>query len=445
MSHFSRHIIILIFLVDLLLSVCILAEQKLSGVDSLFYTAVARLGGAEKGTHAQLHFPHTPVRMEQTLLHRHHRSYPTVHHIVWEADPAENGSAPSRPKIQELATILDCLANKWAVRTVGISTPLVWEDTRDEMARHMLARSLQNLDFVGLGIPARNADTTEAMPAQFNDIAIPLQQVEGDPAALPYANSPLPYTWLPAEPTSLLLAPDYVEDEPDHQGSAPAQGLSCPLLMRWRGHILPTLPLRLALARQGLSPADVQVRLGRSIRIGTRLLPLDARGRTPLGAAHAATLPLGDVLMATQPPPQEPQIALITRAFTAGRADTLRGEQLAATLSLLLGAESTTYIPTERPEGNLLFELNPVQGNSIGRVFIAVLIICALIWLPMLPLKEQRIIMLGLALAGGIIGAAWYSRGIWMSLCACILGWFMLYGALHLLRRHLARHETPRA
>lgn len=432
MSESTRHIIKLILLVDAILALCLLAERKLAGADAWLYTQAAKLSARATDAPPQLHLPGEPVRMEKTFRHEHSRHYPTIYYIPWDADAHEGALALPLPKIQELATILHCLSSKVGVSHVGISAPLLWEDSRDEMARHMLTRALQSYSTACLGLPARNTVQPEGTPTQLQPAAIPPQQVQGDPARLPYANATLPYVSPVAELQALLWAPDYVEDEPRTENTT--RGLSAPLLLRWKGEILPTLPLRLALARQGLTPADVQVRLGKSIRIGKRLLPLDALGRTPLGAAHSGvkTLPVTEVLCAPPGEPQAQLTAILSRPFTPDQTPR-RGELLAATLSLLLSTDTQRYIPTEQPAGSVLLEQNSLQATFAGRIFLVLLIIATLAGLPLLPRPIQLAALGGLALLSIVTCLVWYCLGVWMSICACAAGILMLYGGVSLL------------
>lgn len=443
MSPTTRHIIKLIILVDIILAVCILAEQKLTGLDSAVYSAAARLSTADKNTRLRLLGPQASADTEKIVLHEVRRYYPPVFLLNWEPDGRDDLSAYPLPRIQELATIIHCLTTKAGVSCLGISSPLMWEDSRDDMSRQMLMRALQGCRLTCLGLPARNAAQAEVTPDQLQAAAIPHYLVEGDPAELPYANAPLPYVSPLPDRHALLWAPDYIEDAP--AGKDAAQGLSCPLLLRWKGDILPTLPLRLALAQQGLTPADVQVRLGKSIRIGKRLLPLDTRGRTPLGSARVVPLPLADILSAPPADPDgQPSAAILSRPFTPDQ-NGQHAVRLAATLSLLLSSESEIYIPTERPVGGMQLELNPLQGTLTGRIVMAAFVICALIWLPLLPRKGQLIALAALALVGLAAAIIWFCQGVWMSLCAGALGWLLLSAAVLVLSRSIKQPCPPSA
>lgn len=437
MSFFSRYVIKLILVIDLILVLGLLAEQKLTVVDAGLYTAFGRFSGWEKGEHAQLHTPDTPVQKEEVLRPRRTRHYPCVGYTVWENEPPPGHAALPLPRLQELATILHCMAAKANVRAVAVSTPLAWEDRSDRMARLMVSRAVQELRHVALGLPARTAAQAETTPSQLSQIAIPAAQIQGSTSSLPSANKPLPYQ----PPTSdeaeaaLLWAPDYIEDEPlTHDADS---GLSLPLLARWNGEVLPTLPLRLALAQLGLSPADVQVRMGKSIRLGQRLLPLDAHGRTPLGAARVRPMPLSEVLTARPETSQSAvELAVLTRTFSPAEKG-LRAKRLAGTLSLLLSTESDTYLPTERPKGGKLMELNFMQANTAGRVLLAAIVICALIWLPMLPLRKRSMALAGLLLAILSLALSWAAYDTWMSLCAWLICWALLLPSTHWLARSL--------
>ena len=66
--------------------------------------------------------------------------------------------------------------------------------------------------------------------------------------------------------------------------------------MRWNGETMPTLPLRVALRRLGLKPADIRLELGKSIRIGEREIPIDANGRIRLRHASVTPIRLTDVI-----------------------------------------------------------------------------------------------------------------------------------------------------
>lgn len=436
MSPLCRHIIKIILLADVILALSLLAESKLQEADAAIYTMLGRLGSHAPEDYAQLHTPNTPVRMENTLLHVQRITCPTIHHIHWVADGADNLTALPLPKLQELATILNCLERKRSVKAIGVSIPLMWEDEQSEMAHHMLALALKGYRHVCLGLPARNAAQAEATPELLKAIAIPAHRVEGNPAALPYANTPLPYNSPVADPATVLWAPDYVEDEPTpRKDEQSVQGLSAPLLMRWKGEVLPTLPLRLALAELKLSPADVQVRIGKSIRLGKRLLPLDAQGRTPLGAARVVNLPLADALAAPPSPAQGEHIAILSRAFTPEHT-ARRGEQLAATLSVLLSSAEDTYMPSERPAGNMLLELNPLQSSLAGRILIAVLVVCALAGLPRLAKRQRVLILAGVGFLFLLCCPIGYSMGVWFSVCAGVLLLGLLAGAVYLLSRH---------
>ncbi|MCH5284652.1 MAG: hypothetical protein J1E42_03540 [Akkermansiaceae bacterium] len=439
MSRTTLQLIKLILCVDLILAIGLLAEQKLAGADTWLYTTAGQLCGWAKGEYAQLLTPGATPALEPTLRRQTTRSYPPVYYTEWNDDLYEGQTSLPQPRLQELATLLNCMAGRAGIRSVGVSSPLMWEDRSDHMTHLMLAKALSEFPHAIIGLAGRNAAQAQTTPEQLLPAALPAAHVEGSISGLPAANSPLPY-FLPEEALSTArLAPDFVDDEPlthTTTGSAASPGgLSLPLLMRWNGRILPTLPLSLAMAELGLTPEDIHVKLGRSLRLGQRLLPLDAHGRTPLGAARAQALPTGDILNPRAPrTAREGNCAILSRPFSPGTSQH-RARHLAASVSALLGQETTCYFPTQRPAGNHPMQLNPLQASTAGRLLLAALLTCALVWLPQLPQRAQRLApaILGAAAAG--LALMWANQGTWMSLCAWALCCTLLIPALRLLRR----------
>lgn len=408
------------------------AENMLTAADAFCYTAAGRLLRAWPDTdYAQLHRPGQPVQQEQITLRRPLRHCPPVHYIAWNAGSADAGEPPL-PKQQELATLLHCLATKLGVRSVAISCPLDWEDEQGEMAGHMLIRALGEFRHVGVGIAGRSAARSSDTPELLRPAIIPPDRVQGDTTTLLSANTPLPYS-LPPEP-ELITAPDYTEDEHllDHSTT---RGLSHPLLLRWNGRVLATLPLRLALAQLGLTTADVHVRMGKTLRLGDRVLPLDAHGRTPLGAARAEPLPPEEALTAYMPlPPEAQQCAVLCYPHTPGAVDE-RAARLAATLSQLLSGSGEELMPTQRIAGGRLMEHALVHTSLTGRLGSIALLLGLLLLLPRLSLMQRTVVhlaLLGLLIAAAAMAAA---AGAWLSLCAWLLCWLLLIPAAAQLSR----------
>lgn len=423
MSPILRHLILVI--AALLLTLCLgyYAERKLHAVDAACYTAAGRLLHAwGPGEYAQLHRPGQPIRTETIHQRRISRLCPPVHFIVWDGDP----EAAELPLRQELATVLHCLATKLGVRCLALSSPLLWQDEQGEMTRHMLERSLAEFRHVGIGLAGRSAPQSQETPPLLTAALIPLANISGDASGLPSANSPLPYSLPPLAEGTMHAAPDYLEDEALLQDTATTRALSLPLLLRWNTAIYPSLPLRLALAELGLTPADVHVRLGKSIRIGSLVLPLDAHGRTPLGAARAVALPVEQALTAYMPLPEAAQrCAVLSRSFSAS-SSAPRAERLAGTLSLLLSQETGSLVPRQRAAGGHLLEQNGVQASLTGRLCGILFLFALLYALPYLSPLWRRIALS--ALPGLLVCTAWIclNHGAWVSLCAPLAMWCLL-------------------
>lgn len=438
MSHSARHTLCVAAWLLLLVAAGYCAERFCTAADACCYTAAGKIWRAwPTGDYAQLHRPGRPVLQETVTLRRPVRHYPPVPYIAWQSDP----TGAALPKQQELATLLHCLHTKLGVQSVAVSTPLAWADEDGEMAGHMLRRALAEYTRVGLGIAGRTAAQAQATPELLSAAAIPPAQVSGDTTRLPSANTPLPYSWPgPAEAT-LLPAPDYMEDEA--LLSTDTRGLSLPLLLRWNGRVLAALPLQLALAELHLTTADVHVRLGKTLRIGKRSLPLDAHGRTPLGAARALPLAPEEVLTAYMPLPAEAQRCAVLCHPFGPEPPGARAATLAATLSQLLSTPGEQLMPTERSSGGHLLEHAHVHTSLTGRLCSGALLLGLLLLLPRIPSRRWRRVAMGallalLALAAALCAAA----GAWLSLCAWLVCWLLLFPATHTLRK-LHQHPEP--
>lgn len=175
-------------------------------------------------------------------------------------------------------------------------------------------------------------------------ISIPSDQVEGDTSGLPSANKAVPNDLLYAsEAARLTWAPDWLEDEPLTQKTTATEDRSFPLLVRWNGEILPTLPLILALQVTGQNISDVYVHMGKEIRIGSRVFPLDAQGRTKLKDIRTIDIPLSELASGSSPSLKKlggMGLAILAQP-EINQQDNSRLNLLAATLSQLCSQEKS--------------------------------------------------------------------------------------------------------
>lgn len=440
MSHTHRRILSIVVWLFVIFAGGYWAEHGLRRVDECCYTAAGRVfGGWREGEYAQLHRGEEPVHNENVVLRRRVRQCPPVRYVDWRDN--EQGEEQPLPMRQELATILHCMATKLGVRSVAVSTPLVWEDEQGKMSELMLQRAMAAFQHVGVGIAGRSAPQAQSTPEMLKDAIIPADHVRGDAAGLPSANMPQPYSLPLAPELPLAAAPDRLEDEVMIRDAGLTRGLSVPLLLRWNGEVMAALPLRLALAELGLSTADVQVRLGKSLRVGQLILPIDVHGRTPLGTARALPLAVEDVLAAYMPLPEaEQRCAALYRPQMGGGAD--RAARLAATLSVLLSREQEMLVPAVRPAGGHLFEQSLIHSSLTGRLAVVALMPALLLILLRLPSRRLHVSLLCLPVF--LLALAWWlgARGSWVCLSSWGVGWALLaLAALHL--SHKPRPQEP--
>lgn len=404
--------------------------------DTKVFDYIGHKNGWTKQEHAQLHIPGKELQMETVLSEKRTLICPAVGKVELNDTTAQNCFAALPLQTQDMAVLLRYLSQA-GTRTVGVSAPFVWQEEPGYMARQMFCTALQSFDSAVIGLRGRTAAQADFTPVALRNISIPAEQVEGDPTGLPAANKPHP-NGLASSPDALKVtwAPDWLDDEPLTQKPSALAEISYPLLMRWNGETIPTLPLRLALMHLGLTPADVGVRLGRDIRFGGRSLPLDEHGRTRLTHASTVDIPLADIVGGKSE--QVKKLGEKPCVFIAqpheGAENAARLQLMAATISQLIGKEKIEYTKSIRPCGGKVLEPAKVQTDIWIAVMAAGGIALSLLILPWMPLLIRLIIIKGtLALLFWQV-ARCAINGLWFSITAATICWALWMLALLLLR-----------
>ncbi len=390
----------------------------------------------EADEHAQLVLPGDNVRMEPISVEHRTLHCPPVGMLELDEPTCREHFAVLPLGPQDLAVLLNRMKQD-GIATVGISSPLTWSDTAGDMTRQLLCKVLTAFNNPVLGLRGRTAAQADFTPVILRDHAVPDAQITGDPTGLPVANRPLP-NGLTDTPDSLGVpwAPDWLADEPLTQHASELETLSFPLLVRWNGQTIPTLPLRLALTHAGLTANDVHVRLGQDIRFGNRTLPLDIHGRTRLTTGVAVPLNLAELGSKegglTQQLGERGCVMIEQPAGTQG--DQRRLNLLARTLSQLVGVEKIHHTQEERPIGGKVLHLNATQQGWGFLAWGTAALVFALLIFPHLPW------LLRLAACLGLLGLiAWWAvnavqAGTWVSLTAALCCWGLFFLSTLFLR-----------
>ncbi len=398
-----------------------------------------RLGHAlctwDKADFPQLLAPQEAATMEPVITQTRLRECPTVGMVELNDEECANTFAALPLGPQDFAVLLNKL-KQGGVSTVGLSAPLIWQGEQGEMVREMLCRVLASFPHSAVGLRGRTAAQPDFTPAMLRNASIPPENIEGDPSGLPIANRPLP-NGLTETPDALAVvwAPDWLEGEPHTQNPSAVDSISFPLLMRWNGETIPTLPFRLALAHLGLDGKDVKVKLGKEINYGGFTLPIDINSRTRLTDAKVIPLPLSQVVSGTDlatPLGKRPLVILEQPA--EGQHTPLRLERLARTLSQLAGTEKIITHTSERPRGGQVLRQIPllIDWRSLSIAGFALLVF---LWLmPFVPGVLRWFILLSLPC--GVIWAAaeQVKLGHWFT-ASPLLAWWVILALVFLLHR----------
>lgn len=174
---------------------------------------------------------------------------------------------------------------------VGIEPVLSWARPQGEAERMLANRALQFPKLV-LGVVTANSgrhesDDTGVMPEGMRDVT-------GNVANIPAADE------LIARPTRDLQALASLGPTIAIREAPPA----VPLLVRYRGQVLPTFTLQAALLWLKVTPAEIKVRLGSYIDLGDgRRIPIDHAGFMlvdPWSPARVSRLGFDDLLLVAE-------------------------------------------------------------------------------------------------------------------------------------------------
>lgn len=383
----------------------------------------------------QLLTPAEPIAMEPVVSQTRLRECPTVGMVELNAEACAAAFAALPLAPQDFAVLLNKIKLAGGT-TVGLSSPLIWQGEQGMMVREMLCRVLAGFPHSAVGLRGRTAAQPDFTPAMLRNASIPPENIEGDPTGLPIANRPLP-NGLTDTPDALdvVWAPDWLEGEPHTQNPSAVDSISFPLLMRWNGETIPTLPFRLALARLGLDGKDVKVKLGQEISYGGFTLPIDANSRTRLTEARVCAIPLADIVSGSPLTDKLGKRPCIMLEQPADKQNTpLRLERLARTLSQLAGTEKIITHTSERPRGGQVLRQLPLLQSWQSRTTACVCLLFFLWLMPFVPGLLRWLVLLAMPCATLWAAAEQVQQQHWFA-AAPLLAWWLVLAFVFLLHR----------
>jgi len=170
----------------------------------------------------------------------------------------------------DLALIFRNIA-RFEGRHLAIGAVMAWDDP-DPIGLSALEGVLENFDSVVTTVPLARGATAESLPPAFRRASLPIDAVRGNPGGLPVVNR--------QAVTNVLLGVDdtfagFTFIEPFDATERPQ------ILARWDDRLVFSFPFLAALQQAGIRPDDLEVHLGRHIRVGTGgwIIPIDEAGR----------------------------------------------------------------------------------------------------------------------------------------------------------------------
>lgn len=417
--------------------IALIPDSYTQSLDEWIYCQFYRAQHFDKHGSVQLRqSPDEPIETRPTVTERRYVTCPTVGALSLDEASVNACFAATPLGPQDFAVIINKLADAGA-GALAFSSPLVWEENAGPMAQDMLCSVMKRFRASCFGLRGRMAAQADFTPVVLRDYSIPSANITGDPSGLPAANRALP-NGLSETPDAISAdwAPDWLEGEPLTQVPSAVKDISFPLLMRWNGETMPTLPLRVALRHKGIAPKDVIVHIGKEIRIGDRVLPLDAHGRTRIEHAAISPLPLDDIVGEGEALKALGAGAAVVMEQPAADQPAHRLEQLALTLSELLGDIQVEQLHgTEQVHAGIL-DYCPVLPTSWGEWGLAIVALyLGIIVMRYAPVWLVNVIMLGLLVVLGFQVWQYVELARWFPVASLCAGWLLLWIAATRKRR----------
>lgn len=352
---------------------------------------------------------------------------PAVAYLSLDAATCFQSFSSMTPGPQELSVLLDKL-RRAGYTTLALSAPLAWDEDSGAMARELLCHMVARFQHHAVGLRGRTAALADATPSSLARCTIPKQNIQGATTGLPSANKPFPNA-LADTPDQLPFrwAPDWLEDEPSTH-AATARNL--PLLARWNGAVVPTLPLRLAMEQHGVSPDDVQVEMGRQIRIGGTILPLDMLGCTELHGECAQKITLSDLLQ-EQIPLAESACVVVCQSAPASTEEQMQAlsgadENRARTLACVLAELLAPSAPITEDDPALHLRVYPYPRDLNTAVWSLYLLLACMAGMAFLRRRWRCIAVAALQLP--LVYAAYRLAcgGLYLELSRFLAAWVVM-------------------
>jgi len=348
------------------------------------------------------------------------------------------------PSATDWATILDT-TRQTGISTVAIDHPLSWENA-GEIPLRLIDHQLSLFDRAVLTVDLRRSPNSQALPLYLKRHAVPLRNLDGNSADLPRVNRisvPPSATGSPNVIYAFRILESEVQQNPDGT-RLPAPRYTFAV---WEKSLIPSFPVAIAMARLGIHPNDIHIKLGSHIRLGNGpIIPIDAFGqfRTPLGA-----------------PPRVPFTTAESIETDPGTtADILSGG--VPECSVFINAQDTAPVPWSGPARLLrtsttidtLPRPGPPAPHPRLPVFAEVLLLALLAGLASAFLSFKtfnRFLAFGLLALGSLVVLAgildlspnntW--TPIFPILFTALAGWLLCHRMHHQLRRKISMNAHP--
>lgn len=323
--------------------------------------------------------------------------------IVSLGDDPQGIFQSSPPSPVDIAVVLKNVRRLGADKA-AISAVLAWDEP-DVIALSALDGELAAFSSLVTAAPVSRSATSNAIPPTFRRASIPLDQIQGDTAAIPSINRvSLPGVILGGD--SALSGFSVIEQD---------TSANVPLIARWEDRAVFAFPLVAVLTTKGIPVEKLEIQLGNYIKLGPNgpVIPIDDFGRMAVVAGNVeetVRVAADAVIDSDQPLPRNGSDFILLRDDQSNAEETARAfsKKVAPLIAAISSGAGMTPEQTFRRLGQrwdlgilggIVFLLSLLAtasrfGRHVGFGILAAVTVVAhftlagfaSIWLPTLPL-----------------------------------------------------------
>lgn len=161
--------------------------------------------------------------------------------------------------------------HRLGAKKIACATLLAWEKP-DPIGLEAMEQEMARFDSVLIAAPVTRGAIMEPLPEAFRRASIPIEEIGGNPSALPVVNRVSLPNMIYGNDRS-LAGFQVIDSETD--------GPHLPLVARWDYRVILAFPLLAVMQQLNVQPQELEIHVGKAIHLGPKgpIIPIDEFGR----------------------------------------------------------------------------------------------------------------------------------------------------------------------